>query len=352
LRAVVESSGVTNTTVFAYDLFGVGSRFAARNPELLTRLVLFQPSVEDEHDGWFTQRQALVRRNVEGVGGDELLAAIAPSHLSDRSFREWYLRAGRMGASPAVASRIWESVFSSTSDEQLFEQVIVPTLVLYRGGNTYAPADAVQRAVAQLGRVSVVELEGADVFPFLGDVDAVVAEISQFLVGERRTPPPQRVLAAVLFTDLVDSTARAASIGDAKWKSLLDRHDAVIRAVVGQCGGTVVKGTGDGVVALLPSATAGLEVAEHVRRALAAEELSSRIGIHVGDVDRRGDDISGLAVHVAARVLATAGAGEIVVTESVVAAAGGPGQQFEPQGAHQLKGVPGEWALYRYEPLT
>jgi len=153
----------------------------------------------------------------------------------------------------------------------------------------------------------------------------------------------------VLFTDLVDSTARAASLGDAQWKALLDRHDAVIRAAVEHCGGTVVKGTGDGVVALLPSASSALQVAERIRRDLALQGLEARFGIHVGDVDRRGDDISGLAVNIAARVMAKAGTGDIYVTDSVIASTGGPGPQYESQGAYELKGVPGEWLLSRYE---
>jgi len=156
----------------------------------------------------------------------------------------------------------------------------------------------------------------------------------------------------VLFTDIVDSTARAASLGDAKWKALLDRHDGVIRAAVGHCGGTVVKTTGDGVLALLPSASAALTVAERMRRDLAVAELEIRVGIHVGDIDKRGDDISGLAVNIAARAMSKAGPGEIYVTDSVVAATGGPGSQYEPQGSYELKGVPGEWALSRYEPAT
>jgi class 3 adenylate cyclase/pimeloyl-ACP methyl ester carboxylesterase len=350
--AVVDASGVEDATVFSWDAFGVGSRFAARHPDRLAKLILVHPAIAEDDDEWYVERKALVRRNLAGEGGDELLEIIAPSHKFDPSFHDWYLRAGRTGASPAIAARIWESVFSSSPDDQLLDDVDVPTLVLYRGAYRYTPPEAVRQAAARLRRVTAVELDGDDVWPFLGDVDAMVAEISNFILGERRTPPPQRLIAAVLFTDLVDSTARAASMGDAKWKLVLDRHDAVIRGAVGHCGGTVVKGTGDGVFALLPSATAALQVAERVRRELAAEELVARIGIHVGDVDHRGDDISGLAVHIAARVMATAGAGEIFVTDSVVAATGGHGPHFEPQGARELKGVPGTWALYRHEPIT
>jgi class 3 adenylate cyclase len=294
----------------------------------------------------------VIRRNLEGEPGasDLLLSTIAPSHCNDAAFLEWYIRAGRLGASPASAARIWHSILASTGEEQLLGEVDVPTLVLYRADHMYVSPQASRDAAARIRHVTVVELPGADLFPFLGDVDSVVAEISQHLLGERRVPPPQRILAAVLLTDLVGSTARAASLGDARWKTVLDRHDAVIRATVGRHGGTVVKGTGDGVLALLPSASAALAAADRIRRDLAVESLQARIGIHVGDVDRRGDDISGIAAHIAARVMSVAGADEIVVTDSVVAAAGGAGPRFQPRGEHELKGVPGTWTLWCHFP--
>ena len=150
-----------------------------------------------------------------------------------------------------------------------------------------------------------------------------------------------------MFTDLVASTAQAAALGDARWKSVLDRHDAVVRAAVGRSGGTVVKNTGDGVLALLPSAGVAVQVARRVRDELAGEALAVRIGLHVGDVDRRGTDLSGLGVHVAARVMAVGGSGEIIVTGSLRIAVTGESATFEPLGPHALRGVPGEWELFR-----
>ena len=139
----------------------------------------------------------------------------------------------------------------------------------------------------------------------------------------------------------------AASLGDEDWKSVLDRHDATVRAIVGRRGGSVVKTTGDGVLALLPSAGVCLRVATEIRRDLAVDGLDVRIGVHVGDIDRRGDDVSGLAVNIASRAMSKGGAGEIVVTASVVAAVAGQAVAFEPLGTHDLKGVPGSWELFR-----
>ena len=348
LLAVVEASGARDAVIFAWDGYGVATRFAARHPARLRLMVLYQPMMlpNEEWDAWVANRLAFMRGNLGGDQGD-FLGQIAPSRASDASFRDWYARAGRVGASPATAARIWESVFISRPADQLLDRIKTPTLVLHRRDNLYSPAGAARLAASQISGVTVVELDGADHFPFVGDVDAVVAEIANVVVGERRAPPPLRLLAALMFTDLVASTERAASLGDAHWQSVLDRHDATVRGAVGGCGGTVVKTTGDGILALFPSAGAALRAAERVRGQLGADGLEVRIGIHVGDVDRRGDDLSGLGVHIAARAMAVADSGQIVVTGSVPAAVIGQNWAFEPLGAHDLRGVPGVWELFR-----
>jgi len=309
--------------------------------------VLFQPLAisDDRWDEWATRRSGLLRDNVGG-GQDNFLEQIAPSRASDASFRDWYLRAGRAGASPTTAGRIWESVLSSRPGDQPLGQIVTPTLVLHRKGDAYVPPEAVDLAASQINGATVVELDGADHFPFLGDVDAVVAEIASFVVGERRLPPPQRLLAALLFTDLVASTERATSLGDTGWKSVLDRHDKTVREAVGRCGGTVVKTTGDGVLALLPSATAAVRASRRIRDDLAVQGLAVRIGIHVGDIDRRGDDVSGIAVHIGARVLGLASPGEVLVSRTVTDLVAGSGIEFADRGEYQLKGVAGSWQLF------
>ena len=247
-------------------------------------------------------------------GEADILTLVAPSRMADRTFRDWYGRAGRAGASPSTAGRIWESAIGVHPRDALLERVVVPTLVLHRRDNAFVTDNVLALAGERMPHATLVELEGRDHFPFVGDVDAVVAEIAAFVVGERRIPPPQRLLSAVLFTDLVGSTERAASLGDEDWKSVLDRHDAAVRALVERSGGSVIKSTGDGVLALVPSAGDGLRVAAAVRRDLAAQGLDVRIGLHVGDIDRRGDDVSGLAVNIASRAMSKAGTAEIVVT--------------------------------------
>jgi class 3 adenylate cyclase len=347
LAAVVEASGARDIVLVAWDGFGVASRYAALHPARVSALVLYEPMVvaDDDWESWSTGR--LRRGNANVQGEDDILVEVAPSRMGDRDFRDWYTRAGRLGASPSTAPRIWASAMSARPREALLEEVVAPTLVLHRCDNVFAPRDVLRVVAERMPHATLVELEGGDHFPFVGDVDALVAEIAAFVIGERRLPPPQRLLTVVLFSDLVGSTERASSLGDKEWKAVLDRHDATIRAIVGRAGGSVVKTTGDGVLALLPSAGSGLLVASAIRRDLGDEDLDTRIGVHVGDIDRRGDDVSGLAVNIASRAMSKAGDGEIVVTASVVAAVAGQPVTFEPLGTHHLKGVPGDWELFR-----
>jgi class 3 adenylate cyclase len=349
LAAVVAASEARDMALVTWDGFGVGSRYAALHPERVSALVLYEPLIvaDDEWEDYASRR--LQRSNANVRGEDDILTEVAPTRIADRNFRDWYARAGRAGASPSTAPRIWASLLRTHPRDARLEQIASPTLVLHRRHNAFVTDDVLTRALERIPNTAVVELEGRDHFPFVGDVDAVIAEITAFVVGERRLPPPRRHVAAVLFTDLVGSTQQAAALGDQDWKSVLDRHDAVVRKIVGRCGGTVVKTTGDGVLALLPSAAGGLRAAAAIRHDLKGERLDVRIGIHVGDIDRRGDDVSGLAVNIASRAMANADGGDIVVTVSVVAAAAGQAVTFEPLGTYDLKGVPGTWELFRAE---
>jgi class 3 adenylate cyclase len=352
LSAVIDASEARDVVLVTWDGFGIGSRYAAMHSERVSALVLHEPMIvaDDDWEAWST---LLLQRSIANASGEhDILSEVAPSRMADRAFRDWYGRAGRMGASPSTAPRIWSSAIGAHPRDALLERVVAPTLVVHRRDNVFTPVDVLALAGARIPHARLVELEGRDHFPFVGDVDALVAEIATFVTGERRLPPPQRILSAVLFTDLVDSTQRAASLGDEDWKAVLDRHDAAVRMIVGRCGGSVVKTTGDGVLALLPAAAACLRAANTIRTDLAADGLDVRIGVHVGDIDRRGVDVSGLAVNIASRVMSKAGAGEIVVTASVVAAVAGQAVAFEPLGTHELKGVPGTWELLRAAPAS
>jgi class 3 adenylate cyclase/alpha-beta hydrolase superfamily lysophospholipase len=347
LRAVVEAAGFERPAIFAWDTFGVARRYAIRFPEACDRMILLSPvpSPSREHDEWYEEFWGQMRQTT--AGGGDIASTAFPTRARDPEFRAWLDRAGRAGASPASASRMVEAIYEQLRAVPLEHHLVrVPTLVLARPRDgTHAPG-VVQRVVDAIEGAQLVDLPGDDDLAIGGDVDALVAEIGQFLTGEAKVPRPNRSLCAVLFTDLVSSTEQAAAVGDERWTSVLNRHDEVARTAVGRCAGRVVKTTGDGVLAVLPSASAALQAGRQIRRALALEGLDVRIGIHVAEIEARGDDVAGLGVHIAARIMGKAAPGEILVSATIPAVAIGAGAEYEPRGSHTLKGVPGQWELF------
>jgi class 3 adenylate cyclase len=192
----------------------------------------------------------------------------------------------------------------------------------------------------------MVELYGDAHAPQWGDVETALSLLEEFLTGHHATPKKtERVLATVLFTDIVDSTSRAAALGDRAWRQVLDRHDRISQSTVADCGGRLVKGTGDGMLATFDAPARGLGCADTLRSSLADAGIAIRAGMHTGEIELRGDDISGIGVHIAARVAALAGSGELLASRTVKDLVAGSGYAFTSRGLHSLKGVPDEWEL-------
>jgi class 3 adenylate cyclase len=244
-----------------------------------------------------------------------------------------------------------ERAYAGMNDEEVREieeaasRVRLPTLVLRRPAHRLSPRRDSDPIIALLPGAQRVDIPGQDLMIFGGEVDALVSEITRFVTGEHRVPSPERVLTTIMYTDLVASTERATQMGDARWKRVLDQHDEIARSCIGRRGGHVIKHMGDGLLATLPSASTALRAAQELRTALRAVGSDVRIGIHVGDVDRRGDDISGLNVVIAARLLDLASGGDILLTSTALTATGEP-IPAEARGDHNLKGVPGTRAVY------
>lgn len=203
----------------------------------------------------------------------------------------------------------------------------------------------VTAAPTRYARARFVELEGEDHLTFYGDVEAVNGEIEEFLTGTRRQEPVDRVLATVVL-DIVDSTARAVELGDARWREVLDRHDGVARRRAAEHRGRIVKSTGDGVLATFDGPARATRFAADLGRDLDSEGIAIRTGVHTGEVELRGDDIGGVAVHVAARIEALAAPGEILASRTVKDLTAGSDLSYLDRGTHQLKGIPDEWQLY------
>jgi class 3 adenylate cyclase len=314
--------------------------YADRHPENVTSIVMVDPSP-------LTIDHELIRAQI--AGEVDSVALWCPSRADEPGFREWFVRAGQVGASPRMAQRAYPGL----NDEEVREieeaasRLRVPTLIVRRPAHSFSPPRGSDPILELVPGAVRVDVPGEDVLIFGGEVDALLGEVTRFVTGEHRVPEPERITGVVLFSDLVASTDRATSLGDAHWKRLLDRHDEIARTCVARRGGSVIKTTGDGILATLPSAHNAIRAAQELRRALVEEGLSVRIGIHVGDIDRRGNDISGVGVVIAARILNLAGPGEILASSTAVQAATGEPHSFEPRGEHTLKGLTDStWQLF------
>jgi class 3 adenylate cyclase len=343
LIAVVEAAALDHPVVVSWETMGVARLAASTRPDRFASMVLVNPEPSTAE---FSEQ--LVGTPGPTVPTRSIEARAFPSRIKDEEFTAWLSRSGRAGASPTTASRIWGHLLDHRGSLTP-PGISVPTLVLHNQGSIAIERDV--RAVARaIPDATFVQVAGADLYPIAGDVDLLIREIAEFVTGAPSGLAPLRHVSAVLFTDLVGSTQRAVAEGDAQWRELLDVHDRTVQSCVRHHGGRVVKYTGDGVLALMPSATGALQTAQSIADRLAEQGLRIRVGIHVGDVDVRGEDVSGLAVNVAARIMAEAEAGEMLVSEAAREAVLGSGHHFEAAGTTPLKGIPGEWTLSRWLP--
>ena len=340
VEAVVAAAQLARPVLVGGQLAGtVELMYCDRHPDSVTSAVLINPST-------IRFDRSIVRAQLQGEA--DSVALWCPSRADEPGFREWFTHAGQVGASPRFAERAYPTLSDDEvrEIEQMASRVRVPTLVLRTPAHPVCPPRGSDPIMALVPGAVRVDLPGDDLSVFGNEVDALLAEVSRFVTGEHRPPAPERFLAAVLYSDLVASTDRATALGDARWRRVLDRHDEIARACVGRRGGTVIKTTGDGILAILPSATSAVHAAEDLRAALFDQGLEVRVGIHVGDIDRRVDDISGVGVVIAARILNLAAPGEILASSAAVSAMTGEPMRFEPRGEHRLKGVPGTWPLF------
>jgi class 3 adenylate cyclase len=228
--------------------------------------------------------------------------------------------------------------------------VHAPTLVMHRTGDRMVPVAHGRYLAEHIDGARLVELPGSDHFWWTEDTDEILDEVEEFLTGARSVPEADRVLASVLFTDIVDSTNRAVELGDREWKLLLNRHDALAERQVARHGGRLVKTTGDGILATFDGPARSVRCARAISDGAQALGLTVRAGVHTGEVELRGDDIAGLGVNIASRIEVLAGPGEVLVSRTVTDLVAGSGLDFDDRGEHDLKGVPGRWQLFAARP--
>lgn len=347
---VLDTVGSERAAVFASNEMGKAAvLLSASHPDRVSSLVLlssFARSVGGPDFPVGPERSHDLDAFVEGFvdlepAGKEFdyLDAAVPSMAGNAEFRDWWDRAGNRGASPATARAVLRMTLGADVSDVL-PAVNVPTLVVHRRENQLLPVGHARHLAANIPGAKLVELPGADDLYWVGNADEVLDEVREFLTGERHGMDLSRVLLSVLFTDVVGSTEQAASLGDVRWSQLLEEHDRLVRRELARCGGQQVMSMGDGMLATFDAPARAVRCACAIRDAIADLGLTIRAGVHTGEVERRGADISGIAVHIGQRVSALADPGEVLVTRTVVDLVAGSGLAFADRGTHPLKGVP------------
>lgn len=353
LHAVLDAAGSERTALFGISEGGPMSiLYAATYPERTSSMVLYGSSPRFSADESFLpeEREFFERVNREVAhladawGEGHSVEVFAPSMAGDEGTRRSLALFERASASPAMVRALFESWWDIDVTGAL-SVVSAPTLVLHRLGDPVLPVEAARYMAERIPGARYVELPGDDHVPWLGDVDALVDEIEHFLTGARQSHEPDRVLATVLFTDIVGSTSRAAELGDRRWRELLEAHDATVRRQVEAHGGRVVKSLGDGYLATFGGPARAIRCAQSLVEDSGSPGMEVRAGVHTGECEMIGDDVGGMAVHIGARVVDEAEPGEVLVSSAVRDLVVGSGLEFRDRGTRELKGVPGSWRL-------
>jgi class 3 adenylate cyclase len=286
--------------------------------------------------------------NDENRGRGENLDVLAPSVAEDLAFKSWFAKSQRATATPAVLRRRNDAVRSADL-RPLLANITVPTVVIQRSGDRWVRAAHGRYLADHIAGAKYVEVPGDDHLPYVGDVDPILSEITELITGVRGAAP-FRQFATLLYSDIVGSTSELTAVGDDEWRTRLDQHDAIVERCVTRTAGKVVKMTGDGFVAIFDSPTRAASCATAVRDELATIGLVVRMGLHAAEIERRGADVSGIGVHIAARIANLANPGDILATRTVKDLTLGSKLVFTDEGTHRLKGVSDPWQIFRLEP--
>jgi class 3 adenylate cyclase len=348
MRAVMDAVGSERAALYGFSEGGpMSALFAATYPQRTSALILYgsfaRMAIVDVTTP--AQRQVIIQAMEDSWGQAGNVAFFAPSLINDEDFQRRSARFARMAASPRAAALL-ARMNMEIDISHVLPSIRVPTLILQRSDELVTPAACSRYLAQNIPGARYVELPGMDHLPWVGDQDAILDEVEEFLTGVRHGPEPDRVLATVLFTDIVRSTERAAEMGDRSWHDLLEGHNEIAHREITRFRGLGIKSTGDGVLATFDGPSRGVQCARAMCDSVRALGIELRAGLHTGECELLGDDIGGIAVHIAARVAAQAGAGEVLVSSTVKDLVAGSGIEFEDRGTPPLKGVPGEWRLF------
>ena len=328
--------------------------FAANRPERVESLILYCAyarfaEADDYPEGFPPEAVEAILQNVgEKWGTPEGAAVWLPSKAADHSFMAWMAKVQRSVASPGAAQAYMRQNLASDA-RAILPTIRVPTLVMHVKDNPVMPVGFGRYIAEHIEGAEFIELDGTDASPYWEKPDEFLAAAETFVSGSPRHSATDRRLATVMFTDIVDSTRKAEQQGDRSWKALLDVHDSTTRRLVERNNGSLVKTTGDGALATFDGPGRAIRCAESLGAELSRGDLSLRTGIHAGEIEMRGKDVGGVAVHLASRVMSAAAPGQIMVSRTVKDLVVGSGIAFLDRGAHHLKGIEGEWQLYSVE---
>jgi class 3 adenylate cyclase len=353
LRAVLDAADCVRPALFGYSEGGpISIMLAGTYPERVRALVLFGSYAcgaprDDGSPGrakW-AELSRLARASIDHWGEGGTVDWAIPSRKHSTLYRRAVGTMERAGMSPKMARIVFEAILTQVDVRDILSSVQAPTLVLHRKDEAI-PVEFGRELAAKIPNARFIELEGVDHWPAAGDIRSITGATEQFLTGHRHQQPSDRVLATVLFTDIVDSTRQAAELGDRRWRELLERHDEITREEIGQYQGREVKHTGDGFLATFDGPTRAVRCATALAERMPEIGVEIRSGLHTGECELRGDDIGGIAVHIGARIAGLAKAREVLVSSTVKDLVNGSGITFADRGTHVLKGVPSQWQIY------
>ncbi len=352
VRAVMDAAGSARAAILGMSEGGpLSFLFAASHPD---RTVALVGAGTFARMAWapdypFGVRpevmEAVLERMERDWGKGVLLSAFAPSLAAEAGARAWWGRLQRLAASPGAARAVMQMVYAIDA-RQILPAIRVPTLILHRTGDRMIAVEHGRHLAGEIPGARLVEQAGTDHFFFTGDADAYLDEIEKFLTGELRAGESDRVLATVLFADIVGSTERAAQLGDARWHGLLDAFYDVARRQIERFRGREIDSAGDGLFAVFDGPARAIRCAAAIGSGVRSLGLEVRAGVHTGECEVMGAKIGGIAVHIGARLTAAAGAGEVLVSGTVKDLVAGSGIAFRDRGVQVLKGVPGQWPVY------
>lgn len=352
VRAVMDAAGSSRASLFGFSEGGaMAILFAATYPERTSALVLYGAYAREawapDHPWGVTaeEYEARIVRRRETWGTGQTFASFTPSQGDNAALLEWWATTERASASPGAVEALMRMNFQ-IDVRHVLPAISVPTLVMHRKGDPVQPLEDGRYLARHIPGAKYVELEGTDHGPAQGNSAAILDEMEEFLTGMRRRTDVERVLSTVLFTDIVNATGSAVTLGDARWRDLLEMHNTAMREELARHRGREIDTAGDGFLAAFDGPARAIRTAAAMRDRAKRIGLEVRAGLHTGECEVIGEKLAGIAVHIGARVAALAGPGEILVSQTVKDLVAGSGVTFADRGTHALKGVPDEWRIY------